>query len=123
MDDLRIFAIHRDGSTVIVAPTGPISNLAAHEVQAEVDQIIALLQDDQWRNVVIDMEKVSFFGSVMLGAMHTFWKIVRRREGRLVLCRLADVGREIIHVAKFDTVWPIYATRQEALEALKTPPS
>ncbi len=118
MRNLRLFPVVFQGSTLIIAPTGPISNLAGNEIQPEINELLTLLQEDRCRNIVIDMEKATFFGSVLLGAINSLWKQARNRQGRLVLCGLSDVGREVIHVAKFDMIWPIYASRQEALEAL-----
>jgi anti-anti-sigma factor len=118
MGNLRIFAIHVENSTLIVAPTGPISNLAGQDVQPELEQVAALVQQGSCRDVLVDMEKVSFFGSVLLGALNVIWKQTRQREGKLALCSLSSLGREIIHAAKFDTLWDIYPTRDEALKAL-----
>jgi anti-anti-sigma factor len=114
----RIFATHLDGATLIVTPTGPISNLAGQEVEPEWDKVMAFVHEGQCRNVLVDMEKVSFFGSVLLGALNAMWKQVRKHEGRMALCNLSGLGSEIIHAAKFDTLWEIYPTRDEALKAL-----
>ena len=118
MDNLRIFTAEIRGSTMIVAPDGPVSNFAGHELQSDVAEILNLIQDDRVRDVVIDMQKVDFFGSVLLGAMNSIWKQIRPRQGRLLLCSLSDVGREVVHVAKFDTLWPVFASREAALESL-----
>jgi anti-anti-sigma factor len=118
MENLKIFAVHLETSTLIVAPTGPISNLAGQDVQSEWEQVMALVQKGSCRDVLVDMEKVSFFGSVLLGALSVIWKQTHQREGKLALCGLSSLGREIIHATKFDTLWEIYPTREEALKAL-----
>jgi len=120
MGTMRFFAAHVEGSTLIVAPTGPISNLIGHEIQPEVTQLLALFQNGQCRDVVVDMEKVSFFGSVFLAALNAIFRQVRQREGRLAICNLSGVGREVVHVARFDTLWEIYPTREEALRSLRS---
>ncbi len=114
----RIFAVHLENATLIVAPTGPISNFAGREVQPEWEQVMAFVQKGQCHNVLVDMEKVSFFGSVLLGALNAMWKRIRQRDGKLALCNLSDMGAEIIHAAKFDTLWKIYPTREEGLKDL-----
>jgi anti-anti-sigma factor len=118
MTNQRIFAVHLEGTTVVVKPTGPISNLSGQEVQPEWEQVMAFVQNAPCRNVLVDMEKVSFFGSVLLGALNAMWKQGRQQGGRLALCNLSSLGSEIIHAAKFDTVWEIYPTREEAIKAL-----
>lgn len=119
----RIFAVHLENATLIVTPTGPISNLAGQEVQPEWEKVMAFVLQGECSNVLVDMEKVSFFGSVLLGALNAMWKQVRKRDGRLALCNLSGLGSEIIHAAKFDTLWEIYATREEGLKALASPSS
>jgi len=118
MGTMRFFAAHVEGSTLIVAPTGPVSNLVGHEVQPEVNQLLALFQKGQCRDVVVDMEKVSFFGSVLLAALNSIFRQVRQRQGRLAVCNLSGVGLEVLHVARFDTLWEIHPTREEALDSL-----
>jgi anti-anti-sigma factor len=121
MPSQRIFAVHLENAALIVTPLGPISNLAGQEVQPEWERVMAFVQQGDCRNVLVDMEKVSFFGSVLLGALNAMWKQVRQRDGRLALCNLSDLGKEIMHAAKFDTLWEIYPTRDEALKALAGP--
>jgi len=120
MGTMRFFAVHVEGSTLIVAPTGPVSNLVGHEVQPELSQLLDLFQKEQCRDVLVDMEKVSFFGSVLLGALNSIFRQVRQRAGKMVICCLSGVGREVIHVARFDTLWEIYPTREEALQSLRS---
>jgi anti-anti-sigma factor len=118
MNSPKYFAVHLDDTTLIVATTGPVSNLAGHDGHPELEHVLAVVQGNQCRNVLVDLGKASFFGSVLLGALNTIWKQVRQRNGKLVLCSLSDLGREVIHAARFDTLWEIYPTREEALKAL-----
>jgi anti-anti-sigma factor len=118
MGESSLFTAVAEGSTLIVAPTGPISNVAGHEIQPEVDRLVALLQNDQLRNVVVDMEHLPVFGTVVLGAVNSLWKQIRPRQGRLVFCNLSEVGREVVRVARLDTLWPAYPSRQQALQSL-----
>ena len=118
MGKLRMFDTDFAGTTLVITPTGPVSNLAAQEMLSEVGPLQALARSDQCRDVVVDMEKVTFFGSVLLGVLNSLSRQVRRRQGRFVLCGLSQVGGEVIHATKFDTLWPIYSSREEALKAL-----
>lgn len=120
MESGKLLAVHTEGSTLIVAPTGPVSNLVGFEVQPEVAQLLALFQKEQCRDVLVDMEKVSFFGSVLLGALNTIFRQVRQRGGKLVICNLSGVGREVVHVARFDTLWVVCPTREEAFQLLRS---
>lgn len=118
MADEKYFPTRFEGDILVVMPTGPISNLSGQELQTEWEQVVDRVHRGQCRHVLVDMEKVTFFGSVFLGALNAMWKEGRQRGGRLVLCNLSPMGSEIIHATKFDALWEVYATREDALKAL-----
>ncbi len=113
-----VFYSEHEGSTLIVIPVGSISSLAGGVVQPQVDDLLESIADREVRNVVFDLEEVSYFGSVMLAAMHSVWKRVRAAQGKMVLCNVSDLGREILQIARFDLIWPICDSREEALSAV-----
>lgn len=112
----RIFDTEIEDKTLIVAPRGKVSTLAGEEVNIELGQLLRQLQEADCKNVVIDLEKASYFGSSMLGALNAMWNRVRSGGGRMAICNVSEVGLEILHVSKFDTLWPICSSRQEAIE-------
>ena len=95
-----------------------VSTLAGEDVQTELDDLLARLDRPDLKHAVIDFHKVSYFGTSMLGAMHAIWGRVRAGEGKMVLCNLSGNALEVLRVARFDTLWPICASRKEALELL-----
>jgi hypothetical protein len=50
--------------------------------------------------------------------MAALWKRVRGGGGKMAVCNVSETGREILQVTKFDTLWPIGPSRQEALKAV-----
>lgn len=112
------FHVQRNDTTLVVVPQRNISTLAAENIQAELQAILDILAANDIRDVVVDLEHVPHFGSEMLGALHVIWKRVRAGEGKMLLCNVSPVGREILQVAKFDVLWPIHGSRSEALAAL-----
>ena len=52
----------------------------------------------------------------MLGAMHTIWKRVSTCQGKMAVCNVSEVEREVLQISKFDMLWPIFNSREEALE-------
>ncbi len=114
----NVFHVERNDTTLLVVPRRNISSLAAENIQAELQAIMETLAANDVRDVVVDLESLPHFGSEMLGALHAIWKRVRAGEGKMLLCNVSPVGREILEVAKFDALWPIYGSRSEALAAL-----
>jgi anti-anti-sigma factor len=71
-------------------------------------------------HAVVDFNQLSYFTSMLLEALLQLWKSVKTRNGRMALCNLAPIGREIIAVPHFDRLWPICDTREQALQAVLT---
>ncbi len=118
MANAKYFPFRQEADILIVMPTGPISNLSGQEVQSEWEQVVCYVRQRQCRHVLVDMEKVTFFGSVFLSELNALWKQGHQHGGRLALCQLTPLGDEIIRAAKFDALWEIYPTREDALKAL-----
>jgi len=116
MSILKAFHAESENDTLIVMPQGSVSSLAGDEVSSELDELLVRLKSAGPNSVVVDFEKVSYFGTVMLGAMHAIWKHVRQQGGKMALCNVSDMGREILRVSGIDVLWPVCASRRDALE-------
>jgi anti-anti-sigma factor len=115
MENARFFIIDKDGETLIVSPVRELGSFSEDEVRNEWDKLLDYLDHSQTTRVVLDLSKLTYFGSTMLEMMVVLWKRLSGKQGKLAICSVSTVGREILHIAKFDTIWPICDTRQEAL--------
>ena len=116
MSESKIFETEIQDNTLIVAPRGDVSTLAGEDVHAELPSLLDHLQQSEVKYVVFDLKKAVYFGSILLGAMSALWGRIRHRGGKMAVCNVSDTGLEILQVARFDTLWPICATREEALK-------
>ena len=114
----RLIDVDRAGSTLILNVSGDAGSLADDAVQNELKHALNLLQDPTLLNIVVDLKEAAYFGSTLLGALIKLWRIVCIRGGRLVLCSISPHELEVVQVMRLDTMWPVYANRAEALEAL-----
>lgn len=114
----KTFSTTSENDTLVVVPLRSVGSLGEENVKPELDALLDLLRRPHRRNVVIDLAKVSYFGTAMLKAMHAIWRHVREMEGKMALCNVSDTGREVLHVSRFDTLWPICASRSEAIETV-----
>ncbi len=119
MSLLRYFRCQPDGPILVVEILRPVGSLAEEAVMRELDDIIALTARQSTHKVVVDFQQTSYFGSSMLEALRIIWTKIEDEEGRMILCNLSPVGLEIVQIAKFDQLWPICNTREEALARLK----
>lgn len=113
----RTFRVENNGKTLVVRPMESVGSLAEPHIKSELDELIEQLRHPDLTSVVIDLESLPYFGTNMLETMHIIWRPVRAKGGRMVLCNVSDVGREILRVARFDVLWPILESPAEAVEA------
>ncbi|MCE9525659.1 MAG: STAS domain-containing protein [Planctomycetales bacterium] len=67
--------------------------------------------------MIVDFHQVPYFGSSLLEVLLSIWSQEQLRAGTMSLCNVSAAGREVLEVTRFDTLWTIYNTRAEALEA------
>ena len=112
----KTFAVESENDTLIVMPLRSMGSLAEESVRPELDTILEQIRHPDMRHAVIDLSEISYFGTSMLEAMYSIWRRIRDDEGKMVLCNVSTMGREILRVSRFDTLWPICDSREEALQ-------
>ena len=118
MNDKPFIEFENDGSTMVITPLRTIGSLEAEDVKPELDFLLERLEHLGVRQVVIDFSRVEYIGSSMLEALRRIWKKTQAAEGQMALCNAGPVVREVLAVARFDTIWKIYETRDDALAAV-----
>lgn len=103
------------GDALVITPLRGISSFAEEAVQQEMSTLLKRIETGDVRALVVDFSRLEYFGSNMLEALRILWKQLRPRQGKLVVCGLSTVGREIIHLARFDTLFPVVETLDDAL--------
>ena len=119
MDEPNLFTINRDGAILIIALPKTALSFAEQVIQEQVQTILEHLKDPTVANLVIDFGQCPYFGSAILGAILRFYNAVQDRQGKCAACNLSKDGCEILRIAKFDTIWPVFDSREEALESVK----
>jgi anti-anti-sigma factor len=117
--ETAIFNTVVEGETIILTPVANLRELEFEEINVEAKAVLAMLSAGPARNVVVDFGHTDYFGSTALGFFTQLWQQVKRRNGRLAFCNVSPHEREILRVAGLDGLWPICASRPEALEAVR----
>lgn len=120
MAESRIFSVETAGRTLVVSLNHNIGSFADADVQEELNVVLEAIETHKPAGLVIDFAGISYFGSSILEALRVIWNRHHGGEGPMALCNLETVGREIIEVSKFDTLWPICNTRVEAIDAVSS---
>lgn len=111
----RVMDIERQGDVVVVSLLRNVTALTDDHLVAELGKVLELLREGEAKHAVIDLHQISKFGSSFLETLRRIWKATREQHGKMALCNVSDLGREIIHVAKFDSIWHICDSRDEAV--------
>ena len=107
---------------VTVAEIGPEFEALDEDILHRVrDFLLDLADHADPPYLVIDLSNTEYFGSGFIEVLFRVWNRMQRRRGRLALCSLRPYCAEVLKIARLDTVWSIYPTREAAVEALGAP--
>jgi anti-sigma B factor antagonist len=112
------FQIEWHGNCVVIIPAQSVETMRWDLIEQAADIVMEPLKKTKTPMVVFDLSEVKYFGSVFLSLLLRCHKYAKTRGGELVLCGPSPLARELLGVTALDTLWAIYDTRQEALEAL-----
>jgi anti-anti-sigma factor len=68
--------------------------------------------------LILDLSQTTYIGSSFIEVLVRAWKRLRQRNGNLVLCGLQPFCAEVLRISRLDSLWPICATREDALTRL-----
>lgn len=117
--DARVLRIERFHEVLVVTLLRGVTGLTDEHLVAELGEVLDGLNDKDVRHVVVDLQYVSEFGSSFLETLRRIWTGVREINGKLAVCNASELGREILRISRFDTVWPICRSRDEAIDKVR----
>ena len=119
MSATKHFAIEQADGVLIIAPQGSIGALDAESIRTEWVGVLDRVATSGALHVVIDLQGLEYFGSIVLELIVVLWKRLSVKGRRLAICNVSPVGLEILQAAKFDTIWPIVSSLEEAKNAVR----
>jgi anti-anti-sigma factor len=114
----NVFDVEVSGETLIVTPQKNLSELAIGNIDSSGKAILDRFVKEQLKNVIVDLHKTDYYGSSALGFFLKLWKKVRQQGGHMALCNISEHEKEILRVMKMHHLWPICASRQDALRRM-----
>jgi anti-anti-sigma factor len=112
------FRVERHGDIAVIIPAPEVESMAENLIYQAADIVLAPLRRDPPAGLVVDLHEVKFFGSVFISFLLKCHMLVKKHGSELVLAGASDRVRELLHLTALDTLWALYSTRAEALEAL-----
>lgn len=112
------FRMERHGDITLMVASPALEMIDPTLIEDAAAVLLEPLQAQTTPLVVIDLGQVDYFGSAFLSLLLRCWKLTKVKNGQMVLACVSDRARELLRLTSLDLVWPMYATRREAFEAL-----
>lgn len=110
---MEVMTERQDG-IVLIRVSGRIDGAKA----AEFDSAVSAAIEDDGRDVLMDLETISYIGTAGLRTFAKVAKKLRSGNARLVLCAMQDQSRRVFEITGFERVIPTFPSRAEALAFL-----
>jgi anti-anti-sigma factor len=112
------FRVERHGDIAVVIPSPEVESMSEALIQQAAQMVMAQLKEDPPGGIVIDLSQVQYFGSCFVSFLLRCHMLARKGGSEMVLAGSSERILELLHLTGLDTLWALYATRAEALEAL-----
>ncbi|MCH7988603.1 MAG: STAS domain-containing protein [Planctomycetes bacterium] len=112
------FKLQWHGNSVVITPASDVESMRWDLIEQAAEIVMEPLREQEVPMVVFDLSDVGYFGSVFLALLLRCHKLVKTRGGEMVVCGASEMAMELLRVTALDTLWAIYDTQDEALDAL-----
>ncbi|MFI5455861.1 MAG: STAS domain-containing protein [Isosphaerales bacterium] len=112
------FTLERHGDLTIITVTRALEHIAFGLEEQVAELILKSLRHQENPLIVFDLSQADNFGSMFLALLIRCWKLALSQGGTMALSGVTERARELLRVTALDTVWPIYDSRREAMDAL-----
>jgi anti-anti-sigma regulatory factor len=117
---INICNVERRANIVVLTPRVNLRELDYDDFEAAIAPTLRMLESGSVRHVVIDFGHSDYFGSHTITSLLKLGKKTRNAGGRMAFARMSLHEREILEATALDTFWPVYSSREEATEAVRT---
>jgi anti-sigma B factor antagonist len=111
-------SFRRHGEIAVVEVSAAIEDLPSSAIETAAQVVLSPLKANPPSNVIVDLSRVKFFTSEFISFLLRCHVIVKKHHGELVLAGVSNAVRELLRQTALDTLWAIYTSRQQALDAL-----
>ena len=91
--------------------------LDANTSQRLEDEIFHAISEGS-KKIIIDFSDLNYISSDGLRVILRATKAIKRADGQIMFCCMHDYVKEVLEIAKVDSLLPIVATMDDALKAL-----
>ncbi len=106
--------IEHEEKALILNISGRIDGSNAGDFQTEVQDSIP----EDAGSVILDMNDLTYISSAGLRVILLLAKTQRSKNGKLVMCSIADPVKDVFTISGFNAIIPTYDDRPSAIEAV-----
>lgn len=110
--------IEQDRGVTVIALGPEYENLDEPQLERVRTTLLDAAEKADPPLAVLDLSHTKFFGSAFIEILVEAWNRLEKRGGRFCLCGVTTYCAEVLRVTRLDQLWPMYSTRDEAVEAL-----
>jgi anti-anti-sigma factor len=112
------FQVKRRGDIALIIPSPDVESLPEALIEQAAKMVLDPLKVDPPAGLIVDLSGVNFVGSTFISFLLRCHVLVKKQGSELVLAGVSDRIRELLRLTALDTLWALYDTRSEAIEAL-----
>ena len=112
------FRIERHGEIAVVIPSPKVEEMHETLIEQAAKMVVSSLREDPPSGIVIDLSRVNYVGSVFVSFLLRCHMLSKKQGSEIVLAGASEPARELLHLLDLETLWALYDTRKEAIEAL-----
>lgn len=110
--------IHQ-GSATVLSPAGRIDHATADAFQAALQPHLDHCRAGQVP-IVLDMGGLDYISSVGLRVLMMAARQVKVQQGRIVICGLTPLVKEVFEISRFNLVFELFEDRRAAIAAVES---
>lgn len=114
----EFFQVKRRGDLAVITPSPQVEHLPETLIQPAAQMVLAPLKEDPPSQMIVDLSAVRYFGSAFITFLLRCHLLVKNQGSELVLAGVNPRIRELLRTTALDTLWALYDSLQEALDAL-----
>jgi anti-anti-sigma factor len=112
------FRIERHGEIAVVIPSPKVEEMHETLIEQAAKMVVNSLREDPPAGIVIDLSQVNYVGSVFVSFLLRCHMLSKKQGSEIVLAGASEPARELLHLLDLETLWALYDSRKEAIEAL-----